>query len=308
MKKLFFIIFLVTIFYTSVHALPQCKGENKLKLLKPLKWHKCIGTEKIDDDKYEGEYRFGKFDGNGTYYFASGEKYTGEFKKGKMDGFGIYIDSNGKVSSVAFNEDYLVGQVFKIDINDGKHTYEYANGYKYNGYFVDGFRNGKGTLISGDNNEKFVGDFKNGFRHGKGTLALYKSDSHYPYLFYDGEWKYDQKNGKGEEEYANGSKHVGTFVNNNINGEGTFIFANGDKCHGYWNNKFVSLSPQESHTKKINLRKIKNLEKRNKLLIKDEDKSKEEKEKMEIKIKKEIDELLSEIPVLSYACKEFIRD
>lgn len=308
MIRLVLYIFLVTIFYTSVHALPQCKGENKFKLLKPLKWHKCIGTEKIDDDRYEGEYRLGKFDGNGTYFFASGEKYIGEFKNGKQDGFGTYIDSKGKISSVVYNENYLVGRVFKIDIKDGKHTYEYPNGYKYDGYFVDGFRNGKGTLISGDNNEKFVGEFKNGFRHGKGTLALYKLDSHLPYLFYDGEWEYDKKNGIGEEEYANGSKHIGTFVNNNIEGEGTFIFANGDKCYGFWKNKFVSLSPSDLSTKKSNLRKIEKLEEESKLLIINEDKSKEEKEKMEIKIKKKIDELLSEIPVLSHACKEFIRD
>jgi len=293
---------------STAYAMSPCKGENKRTFSKLLKWHKCIGSEKIDNDKYEGEYRYGKFDGNGTYFFASGEKYIGEFKKGKLNGFGIYIDSKGKISSVAHNENFLVGQVFKIDIKDGKHTYEYPNGYKYDGYFVDGFRNGKGTLILGDNNEKFVGEFKNGFRHGKGTLALYKSDSHFPYLFYDGEWKYDKKNGEGEEEYANGSKHIGTFVKNNIEGEGTFIFANGDKCYGFWKNTFVSLTRSDSRTKRSNLQEIEELEKEFKLLITNEDKSKEEKEKIEIKIKKEIDELLSEIPVLSHACKEFIRD
>ena len=308
MKKLVAYIFFAMIVSSTAYAMSPCKGENKRTFSKLLKWHKCIGSEKIDNDKYEGEYRYGKFDGNGTYFFASGEKYIGEFKKGKLNGFGIYIDSKGKVSSVAYNENFLVGQVFKIDIKDGKHTYEYPNGYKYDGYFVDGFKNGKGTLISGDNNEKFVGEFKNGFRHGKGTLALYKSDSHFPYLFYDGEWKYDKKNGRGEEEYADGSKHIGTFVNNNIEREGSFIFANGDKCYGFWKNKFVSLSPSDLLTKKSNLQKIEKLEEESKLLITNEDKSKEEKEKMEIKIKKEIDELLSEIPILSHACKEFIRD
>ena len=46
------------------------------------------------------------------------------------------------------------------------------------------------------------------------------------------------------------------IVNNNIEREGSFIFANGDKCNGFWKNKFVSLSPSDLLTKKSNLQKI----------------------------------------------------
>jgi len=307
MKKLFLYIFLVTILSSTVHALPQCKGENKFKLSKPFKWHKCNGNEKIGDDTYEGEYRFGEFDGDGTYFFASGEKYIGKWKKGNQNGFGIYINSKNKTSSVIYNKGKLIKQTFKIDIEDGKHIYEYTNGYKYDGNFVNGFKHGEGTLISGDNNEKFVGEFKNGFKHGEGKLALYKFGNHLPYLFYDGEWKYDQKNGQGEEEYADGSKHKGSFINNKIEQEGIFILANGGKCYGFWKDGIVSLSRSDSQKEKNNYKKIENLEKDSKKLITNKNKSKEEKEKIKEEIKKEIDKLKSEIPILSDYCNEFIK-
>ena len=37
---------------STVYAMSPCKGENKRSLFKPLKWHKCIGSEKIDNGKY----------------------------------------------------------------------------------------------------------------------------------------------------------------------------------------------------------------------------------------------------------------
>ena len=50
----------------------------------------------------------------------------------------------------------------------------------------------------------------------EGSLALYKSHSHLPYIFYDGEWKYDQKNGKGEEKEQGKAnpvpKNQGNFI------------------------------------------------------------------------------------------------
>ncbi len=45
-------------------------------------------------DKYDGEMRDGKYNGQGTYIFANGVKYVGEFKDGSFNGQGTktYID------------------------------------------------------------------------------------------------------------------------------------------------------------------------------------------------------------------------
>ena len=41
-------------------------------------------------DKYVGEWKDGKMNGNGTYTHAKGDKYVGEWKDGKMNGNGTY--------------------------------------------------------------------------------------------------------------------------------------------------------------------------------------------------------------------------
>lgn len=331
MKKLFLYIFLVTIVCTSVHALPQCKGENKYKIFKSKKWHNCFGTEKQNEHKYEGEFKNGKFDGQGTFFFVSGEKYIGEWKNGLQQGYGIFTSSDGKFSfngewekgkrimgitkysdGKIISEIYVNGKKinwkFKKDVSDGETTYVYPNSEdKYVGNFRNGFEHGKGTFIASDNNKKYIGEFKYGFKHGKGSFALYKSDNHLPYLFYDGEWKYDQKNGHGEEEYENGSKHIGNFINGEIEGDGIFVSKHGDKCVGYWKNGFVSLSSSDQIKFERISEKIEDEEFFLIRIDKKKDKSEEEKEKIREKITKKINELKSELPVLSENCNKYIK-
>ena len=48
---------------------------------------------------YEGQYRAGKQNGKGTFYFASGNRYEGEWKDGKPDGIGTKTNVDGQVFS-----------------------------------------------------------------------------------------------------------------------------------------------------------------------------------------------------------------
>ena len=340
MKKLslyfFFFIFFALIFSSSVFAISPCKGDNKRSLFKPLKWHKCIGIEKVDNGKYEGEYRFGKFDGHGTFIWSDDRKYIGKWKKGKKNGFGIYTSSNEQYSyegewqhdlkhgigivkdhneiySAIFISDSLVKKEIPINIKDGEAIHVYPNGYRYDGNFKNGFKHGKGILISDGHTEKYTGNWVYGFKNGEGALALYKSHSSSPYIFYKGEWKNDEKNGKGTEEYANGSMHIGNFINGKIEGDGTFIFPNNKKCEGYWKDGFVSLSTSDHKNKMRILEKIKSLEKDYKLTERKLKMKPSEEEKTKIieeqeNIEKEISKLTSQIPLLSYACKEFVKE
>jgi hypothetical protein len=334
MKRLVAYIFFAMIVSSTAYAMSSCKGENKRTLFKLFKWHKCIGSEKIDTHKYEGEYRYGKFDGHGTFFWSDDRKYIGKWKKGKKNGFGIYTSSdqqynyegewqhdlkNGigivkdhnEIYSGIFINDSLVKKEIPIVIKDGEKIHTYPNGYKYDGNFKDGFKHGKGILISADNNEKYTGEWVYGFRDGEGALALYKSHSSSPYIFYKGEWKNDDKNGKGTEEYANGSMHMGNFINGKIEGDGTFIFPNNKKCIGNWKDGFVSLTTSDHKNKMRIVEKIKSLEEDYEWTLKKKNQSEEEqikiKEEQE-KIEKEISKLTSEIPFLSYACKEFIKE
>ncbi len=134
-------------------ALPPCPpGDDESK------WQNCEGIltdhrgkyvgvfkDEIFDGKnaekgirYVGEYKNGKWHGQGTHTWADGEKYVGEFRDGKRNGQG---------------------------------TYTFASGDKYVGEYRDGKRNGQGThtFASGD---KYVGENRDGKWHGLGTYTF----------------------------------------------------------------------------------------------------------------------------------------
>ena len=58
-----------------------------------------------DGGYYEGEYKDGKWDGQGTFSVSDGEKYVGEFKDGKWDGQGTLTFPDGIKFVGEFRED-----------------------------------------------------------------------------------------------------------------------------------------------------------------------------------------------------------
>ena len=94
--------------------------------------------------EYEGEYKDGLRDGQGTLTYADGRMYVGEFKDGLKHGQGTYTWANG---------DQYVGE-FKDDIIYGQGTYTWANGAQYVGEFKDGNFHGQGTLTYSDGTKK----------------------------------------------------------------------------------------------------------------------------------------------------------
>ena len=49
-----------------------------------------------DGLKYMGEFRVGKWDGEGTHFYPDGRKFIGTWKDGLRDGHGTYISSEGR--------------------------------------------------------------------------------------------------------------------------------------------------------------------------------------------------------------------
>ncbi len=59
-------------------------------------FHNCFGTYTFaSGNKYVGEFKDDKRNGQGTFTFANGEKYVGEFKDDKRNGQGTYISASG---------------------------------------------------------------------------------------------------------------------------------------------------------------------------------------------------------------------
>ena len=56
----------------------------------------CFGTYTLPNGgKYVGEFRAGKYNGQGTFTFPDGEKYVGEFRDDKYNGNGAEYSLNG---------------------------------------------------------------------------------------------------------------------------------------------------------------------------------------------------------------------
>ena len=102
----------------------------------------------LKGQQYHGEISDGKFEGYGTFIDANGTKYEGTFIGNQRTGFGQQVyppDENGK-SSV------YTGYFFGNQRNK-EGTFEFSNGYTYEGGFLNGVFYGNGFLTAEENEE-----------------------------------------------------------------------------------------------------------------------------------------------------------
>ena len=79
-------------------------------------------------DKYEGEWKDGLPNGQGTCTWSNGDIYVGEFKDGAFNGQGTYKYAN---------KDVYIGE-YKDGLKNGQGTYRWSDGTKYEGEWTDG--------------------------------------------------------------------------------------------------------------------------------------------------------------------------
>ncbi len=76
---------------------------------------------------YEGEYKKGLKDGNGVYYYPSGEKYEGKFTNGVKEGKGIFYWKDGSRWEGYFKNDEMNGEGIFYN-GDESYSVIYKNG------------------------------------------------------------------------------------------------------------------------------------------------------------------------------------
>ena len=113
---------------------------------------------RADGETYIGQFKFGKFHGQGTYAYADDRVYEGDWKDGRRHGKGKITSASGAVHE---------GE-FKDDLPNGKGKYS-ANGDMYEGEFKDGKRH-KGKLTWADG-RVYEGEWKDTKGHGKGEMT-----------------------------------------------------------------------------------------------------------------------------------------
>jgi hypothetical protein len=93
------------------------------------------------------------------------------------------------------------------------------NGFVFTGNLAqDGLKHGKGTLFNPETGEKYQGDFVQNYREGKGFY--YRKD----FGKYKGSWNDDLPHGEGIREYPDGKVYTGTWVEGNRHGHGTILW------------------------------------------------------------------------------------
>lgn len=136
--------------------------------------------------------------------WVTSQLYIGDWKMNKKDGYGIKI---------------------------------YSNRDKYEGYWKNDMRHGKGTywLCIGKNayRKLFTGDWFENKKEGKG-IFFYNDGG-----CYDGEWKNSKRHGKGLMIYSNGDTYEGYWLDDLKDGYGVIEYENpeekrGNKYYGYW--------------------------------------------------------------------------
>ena len=117
-----------------------------------LQWYR--GGKPIGG-RYEGEYRNGMMNGQGTATFESGNRYEGEWKDGQRSGHGIFTWANGNRFEGQWEDGKRSGW--------GVHTFD---GKRYEGEYQNGNPQGTGTYTAADG-RVYAGTWTNGcFRQG----------------------------------------------------------------------------------------------------------------------------------------------
>ena len=231
--KLFLISVAMMLSATASFALPACPSSGY--------FNNCFGTytygpnSEWAGDKYVGESKNDKRNGQGTYTWTNGNKYVGEYKDGKRNGQGTYTYANGNK---------YVGE-YKDGKRNGQGTYTFADGTVEEGIWKDDeFQYAKklsppvpvaktptqdDEIISASSGSDLPDCPSSGNLHNCFGTYTYAHGSKYV-----GEFRDNEFNGQGTFKYSSGTEYIGEFKNGKFNGQGILTYADGTVEDGLW--------------------------------------------------------------------------
>lgn len=225
-----------------------------------------------DGSRYQGEWAHRLPHGKGTRYFPNGQKRTGNWQRG------LAIGPNGSFESLAKQEKFVNSNLqlqtgcLRGNCQDGKGSYAYPDGSRYEGSFRAGKPDGDGVFHY-PNGDRYEGRLLRGLRHGNGRLYHENGgvtqgpwsqgesvsnqasngriqagciegdcrDGYGIYVFkdharYHGDFRNGRPHGQGVVEYPNGEKYEGEMRDGAFAGRGTLSMVDGNEISGYWDN------------------------------------------------------------------------
>lgn len=135
--------------------LPACQGDDRTQ------WHNCFGTTFFGNEKYVGQFKKGKPDGQGTYNWIDGEKYEGNFIEGKIEGIGTYYYNSRLIVGKWYKEVKIFGE-FKSGGPIGQIIFYSSNVLRGLGEFNKFYPDGRFIWYRDDGSVERSGIFKNG--------------------------------------------------------------------------------------------------------------------------------------------------
>jgi hypothetical protein len=112
-----------------------------------------------------GSYVTGILSPHGNLVLENGARYEGGLSSGKMSGHGVYIFPS-ESPYLTYSGDFVNGE------RDGQGTLIWRNGNRYDGEFHKGKREGQGELFWFANRERYKGEFRNDRMTGRGDYFL----------------------------------------------------------------------------------------------------------------------------------------
>ena len=199
----------------------------------------------IEDDqpqsRYEGHMTVGRPDGHGVYVYAeSHTRFEGEFRNGRRHGRGTLTQSYGTRVTGLWDKGVLLEEHVEA---------ENPNGYRYVGGWHNMRPQGRGE-VTYDDGSHYIGAFVDGEREGQGTMSsrdrtttgMWRrnvsdgaTDVAGPGVYHFHGTEVDGKaQGEGELHDTDGSFYRGGFVRGEFQGQGTMTYANGARYTGGW--------------------------------------------------------------------------
>jgi len=194
-----------------------------------------------DNSVFDGEFRDGMKNGTGTMRFNDGSTYIGSLKMGLFEGYGEFACCSGDLfkghfvggkkegaGKMIFRDGAVFQGHWKNDQRAaGKGIMVWANKDVYEGEFsVWGLYHGTGKLKRGDTGDIYEGGFKDGRKSGVGEMIFANGDR------YSGDWLMGTKTGQGTYWFADGNEYKGDWANDRMEGIGKYLFSSGDVYEG----------------------------------------------------------------------------
>ncbi|KAG2433134.1 hypothetical protein HYH02_012835 [Chlamydomonas schloesseri] len=223
-----------------------------------------------DGISYEGEFQDNQLTGTGVYTWPSGAQYEGTVVRGQRQGRGrlsftksaaVYEGEwrdglrhgQGVLYNNAQRTSYYRGQWLE-DTKHGVGVMRYDNGDMYDGQWESDRKRGLGTMRWEGSRQQYAGEWDNNMPSGTGLHVWFSEQeasipTHAQLLMhnrYYGHFKNGRRHGYGVLYYATGARYEGYWQGDLKQGQGCYVFENGEVWVGAFAQDRPVLAPGET--------------------------------------------------------------